>query len=116
MVSRGIVNTYALFDQPITPAVVQAILDARSEEIAGPEDLFHTWCTRCHGTRAVGSGVIADLRHSVLRLSEDDFTTIVRGGVRGLGMPSFDGILDPEQIASLRGYLLARAREDGLGD
>jgi quinohemoprotein ethanol dehydrogenase len=113
VVSRGIVDTYALVDQPITPAIVQQLLDSRPEPYRDREDLFHRWCARCHGARAVGAGVIADLRHSVGRLG-DGFDTVVRNGVSGLGMPAFDGILDEGQIRDLRAYLEARAKEDGI--
>lgn len=113
VISRGVVNTYALFDQPITPAAVQAMLDARPAEHASDEDRFHVWCARCHGARAVGSGVISDLRLAVGRLG-DDFDAVVRGGLLGAGMPAFDGILDDSEIAGLRRYLEARAEEDGL--
>ncbi len=113
VISRGIVNTYALFDQPITSAVVRALLDARPPETARNEDLFHTWCARCHGARAVGSGVISDLRYAIGRLG-DDFDVVVRDGLLGAGMPAFDGILDEAEVAGLRTYLLERAAEDGL--
>ncbi|MBW2316614.1 MAG: PQQ-dependent dehydrogenase, methanol/ethanol family [Deltaproteobacteria bacterium] len=113
VVSRGIVNTYALSDQPITPALVSELLASRPEPYRGRENLFHTWCARCHGSRAVGSGVLADLRYSVGRLGES-FETIVRHGVSGLGMPGFDGILDEEEIRELRAYLETRAEQDGI--
>lgn len=113
VVSRGIVNTYALSDQPITPALVSELLANRPQPYQGRENLFHTWCARCHGSRAVGSGVVADLRHSVGRLGES-FDTIVRHGVSGLGMPAFDGILDDDEIRELRAYLETRAEQDGI--
>jgi quinohemoprotein ethanol dehydrogenase len=111
--SRGIVQTYALFDQPITPALVRQLLDSRPEPYKGREDLYHQWCARCHGVRGVGAGVLPDLRHGVLRLG-DDFETVVRGGIAGLGMPAFDGILDDAEIGELRAYLETRAEQDGV--
>ena len=113
VVSRGIVNTYALSDQAITPALVQELLASRPQPRGGREDLFHEWCGRCHGARAVGSGVIADLRHSVVRLG-DDFDGLVSNGISGLGMPGFEGILRADQIAALRAYVEARASEDRI--
>ena len=113
VVSRGIVNTYALSSQPITPAWVRQRLASRPEPYGEREDLYHRWCARCHGARAVASGVIADLRRSVGRLG-DGFEPVVRGGIPALGMPAFEGILDDDQVHGLRAYLEARAEEDGV--
>jgi quinohemoprotein ethanol dehydrogenase len=111
--SRGIVNAYALFDQPITAAAVSELLASRPPPRGEREDLYHRWCARCHGSRAVGSGVVADLRRSVGRLG-DQFDGVVRAGVPALGMPGFQGILDDAEIAELRAYLAERAGEDGV--
>jgi PQQ-dependent dehydrogenase (methanol/ethanol family) len=113
VISRGIVNSYALAGQPITPAALKALFDARPAAEASREDRYHVWCGRCHGARAVGSGVISDLRHAVGRLG-DGFEPIVRGGIPSMGMPAFDGILDDEEIAGLHAYVRARAEQDGV--
>jgi len=112
--SRGIVHTWALADQPITPEVVRQLLAGRPEPYRGREDLYHTWCARCHGARAVGAGVVADLRHAVVR-PDAAFETIVREGIPSLGMPAFEGLLDAGQIDALAAYLRTRAEEDGIG-
>jgi quinohemoprotein ethanol dehydrogenase len=66
-------------------------------------------CGICHGFRAVGVGVAADLRASGLTRSIDDFTTVLRDGplVAG-GMPQFDELGD-DQILDLQQYIRAEA-------
>jgi mono/diheme cytochrome c family protein len=112
--SRGIVHTFALFDQPVTPAVIRGMLDGRPPARSRREDLYHVWCARCHGSRAVGAGVIADLRRAAARMDEEALAQVVREGMPSVGMPGFGRILSEDEIRDLAAYLEARAREDGI--
>jgi mono/diheme cytochrome c family protein len=61
----------------------------------------------CHGIAAQSGGSIADLRCAA-PATIDAIERIVRqGAYTGLGMPAFDWLTD-DDVASLRGYVLAR--------
>jgi quinohemoprotein ethanol dehydrogenase len=74
-------------------------------------DLYHHWCAFCHGIGAVGGGVIPDLRYADAEAHER-FQSIALGGIyQERGMPSFAGRLTPDELESIRGYVLALAHE-----
>jgi quinohemoprotein ethanol dehydrogenase len=106
--SKGIVYTFALSDQAITPAILEAMLAGRDEALAEREDLYHRWCARCHGVTAISGGAIADLRHSDPDVRAA-FVEIVQKGMPGVGMPGFDKILDEAQIRQIQTYIEDRA-------
>jgi mono/diheme cytochrome c family protein len=99
-----VVYTFALFEQPITPAFVQSLLDSRPAPYAKREDLYHRWCARCHGVGAISGGAVQDLRRSAPDVRQS-FTEIVRKGMPGVGMPSFAGILSDEEIREIETYV-----------
>jgi quinohemoprotein ethanol dehydrogenase len=108
-VSKGLVHTFALFDQPITPALVKQLLDSRAAPYAHREDLYHRWCSRCHGVGAISGGAIQDLRRSAPDIQQG-FVEIVQKGMPGVGMPSFAGILDEGEIKEIETYVGERRR------
>jgi len=82
---------------------------------ATPETTYKNLCSRCHGDKGDGLGVIAE--H--LDPSPRDFTkaafmnsksterlvTSVRGGVSGTSMPAWGRMLDDNQAKALLGYI-----------
>jgi quinohemoprotein ethanol dehydrogenase len=81
--------------------------DATPQQIARGAELFGQRCAMCHGIAAQSGGSIADLRYAA-PATIDVFERIVRqGAYSGLGMPAFDWLTD-DDVASLRGYVLAR--------
>jgi mono/diheme cytochrome c family protein len=75
---------------------------------------FHVYCYRCHGTDALGSPLAPNLRHSVLpqgTVTHDVFLTTVRDGRPAKGMPSWNALLNTQQIEQLYAYI--KARSDG---
>lgn len=108
--SRGKVITYAVSDLTITPEIVQSILDARDPATVRGSDLYHMYCFRCHGSRAIAGGVNPDLRESVGRLGEG-FVPIVREGLQGTSMPGFKDWISDEDIGEIEAYLRMRADE-----
>lgn len=100
----GKVVTFALFDLPISPAFIEGMLAARPPAAGEGEDLYLQWCARCHGVGAVSSGLLPDLRKS----SEDVkgvFFDIVQKGMRGVGMPGFEGILSDDEIRKIEAWV-----------
>lgn len=73
---------------------------------------FHVYCYRCHGTDALGSTLAPNLRHSVSpqgTVTHDVFLTTVRDGRLAKGMPSWDALLNTQQIEQLYAYIKARS-------
>jgi quinohemoprotein ethanol dehydrogenase len=68
-------------------------------------------CVLCHGGRVVSGGTAPDLRKSMVPLSKDAITSVVRdGALTPRGMPRFEEFTD-EQIEGLQHYIRQRARE-----
>ena len=88
--------------------------DLRGTEIdANKVEQGHvTWeryCVSCHGTGAVGSGVLPDLRYSPLITSEQAFYTVVgEGALAANGMVGFKAELSREQIENIRHFVIER--------
>jgi quinohemoprotein ethanol dehydrogenase len=81
--------------------------DATPQQLARGAELFGQRCAMCHGIAAQSGGSIADLRYAA-PATIDVFERIVRqGAYTGLGMPAFEWLTD-DDVASLRGYVLAR--------
>ena len=95
------------------PSVMEAIafqVESTEAERAEGKELFHFYCSVCHGPMAVAGGSIPDLRH----LPESKhalFEYIVLGGLlqRG-GMPAFPDQLDSEQVRFVQAWILEQAR------
>ena len=105
----GRVFTFALYDQPITPAVVTARLESPPSGYAAGEDLYHRWCARCHGSGAIAGGAgVPDLRHSAPDVRAA-FAEVVTRGKSAAGMPAFDGVLSPREIESIRTYVAGKS-------
>jgi mono/diheme cytochrome c family protein len=74
--------------------------------------MFAVYCYRCHGVDAMGGTFAPNLRHSVSPeggVTHDIFVTTVTYGRTALGMPTWRGLLSPEQIEDLWLYVNARS-------
>jgi mono/diheme cytochrome c family protein len=74
--------------------------------------MFAVYCYRCHGVDAMGGAFAPNLRHSVSSegsVTHDVFVTTVTYGRTALGMPTWRGLLSPEQIEDLWLYINARS-------
>lgn len=68
--------------------------------------LYELHCQRCHGMNIGHGGVIRDLRY-MSKGTHEIFQQIVRGGIySGLGMVSFDDVLDEAQANDIHNYLI----------
>jgi quinohemoprotein ethanol dehydrogenase len=73
-------------------------------------------CDGCHGGNVVAMGMAPDLRASVIPLSKEVFTNVVRNGLKAdMGMPVFSELSD-EQLEGLRHYIRKRAHENVVED
>jgi quinohemoprotein ethanol dehydrogenase len=72
--------------------------------------LFNANCSTCHGPNVSGR-YLPDLKTSPMILTQSDFASVVLGGARkSNGMASFAKFLTPEQVESIRAYILQESR------
>jgi quinohemoprotein ethanol dehydrogenase len=82
-------------------------------QIADGGHSFGRFCGVCHGDAAYGSTLVPDLRRSGLLVDAKAWNSVVHGGsLKDAGMVSFANVLSPEQIESIRQYVIKRANED----
>lgn len=83
------------------------------DKITAGATLYMQYCSLCHGSRALSSGVLPDLR-MMQNISPEVFRGIVLNGSReALGMPNFSDVLSPDDTTSIHSYILYRMRNDG---
>ena len=89
----------------------QPSLTASAEELERGDDLYHQFCSSCHGGQARGFQN-ADLRLMPAE-THDAFQDIVRDGLmRALGMESFADRLSEDDAELVRQYIISRATLD----
>jgi len=88
------------------------------EQIAQGAEQYGRFCGVCHGDAAYGSTLVPDLRRSGFIADSKAWASVVQdGALHTRGMIGFAGVLSPEQIESIRDYVIKRANEDkALGD
>lgn len=97
---------YGLSNSTNPPASVGGPPDPKA--VADGQLLYNRFCQSCHGTNAV-AGPYPDLRYASPEV-HNQFAAIVLGGAReALGMPSFNELLNAEQVERIRVYILSRA-------
>jgi quinohemoprotein ethanol dehydrogenase len=76
------------------------------------EVMFRDLCVRCHGMKGISNRRIPDLRR-LPRAYYDSFEAIVLNGAAvQAGMPAFGEVLNQEQVATLKAYVLVEADID----
>jgi quinohemoprotein ethanol dehydrogenase len=80
------------------------------DEIKQARTMFNGLCGSCHGLNAVSGGVVPDLRYLTPKKHEQ-FLGIVYGARINKGMPSFNGVVPPEAVESIRQYILKRGHD-----
>jgi quinohemoprotein ethanol dehydrogenase len=80
--------------------------------VAAGEALFGRYCSVCHGERAVGGGVVPDLRASSFLGNDFFYEIVLNGAMKDNGMASFKSILDHQKAESIRAYVIHRANQD----
>jgi mono/diheme cytochrome c family protein len=69
-------------------------------------------CMVCHGSLAIGSGILPDLRWSAITGNAEAWNAIVlEGTLADNGMVSFADYLTAEESEAVRAYVTARAHE-----
>jgi quinohemoprotein ethanol dehydrogenase len=94
-----------------TPPAAPLSIEANAAQLRHGGALFHEWCAVCHGMKAVGGGVVPDLRFASAD-THAHFSDIVLGGVRAeKGMPSFADVLTPADVRLIQAYVVERTAE-----
>ena len=85
---------------------------ASKEVIAAGQQAFADHCAMCHDTAYANRGAFPDLRYSPAINTADVMRTIViDGAMQSGGMASFKGKVSPEELESIRAYLIDRANQ-----
>jgi PQQ-dependent dehydrogenase (methanol/ethanol family) len=86
-------------------------LEITEAQVAAGKSLYHRECTYCHGFFAASSFLVPDLRMTGPERQAAFEDIVLRGALRGTGMPSFGEKLTPEEIVPLRAYIVSEARK-----
>ncbi len=97
--------------EPVSP--IEARLDPARVERG--KKLYFRHCSPCHGPAAIAGGFLPDLRSSRPPVYEALGAIVLEGGRLDRGMPAFGSVLDAEDVADLRDYLLDRRAALVLG-
>jgi len=83
---------------------------ASKEVIAAGQQAFADHCGMCHDTSYANRGAFPDLRYSpAINTPEVLRTIVIDGAMQEGGMASFKGKVSPEELESIRAYLIERA-------
>ena len=95
-------------DRTIPPPPV---LDASAAEVAAGKSTYSQYCLWCHGFSAASSFLVPDLRMMSAERHAAFDDIVLRGALRGTGMPPFEGMLTPAEVAAVRAYVVTEARK-----
>jgi len=97
------------------PAVARAIdpppLTATPAVVADGGRLYAANCGVCHGAAAISVGIVPDLRSSPYLSDDGYFDIVLNGTLKERGMVSFAPMINREEAAAIRSYLIAQAHE-----
>lgn len=85
---------------------------ADAKTLAEGGALFGRYCGVCHGDAAVGGHIVPDLRRSALLADDGWFDVVLGGALKSEGMVSWAPVIDHDQAAAIREYVIKRANED----
>ncbi len=106
--ATGAIKTNEPRDRTIPPPPV---LEASTAEIAAGKSAYHQNCAWCHGFFAASSFLVPDLRMMSSERHAAFEDVVLRGALRGNGMPPFEGMLTAQEVADVRAYIDSEARK-----
>jgi quinohemoprotein ethanol dehydrogenase len=96
------------------PPPAPAITTSTSPQVVHQGKLLYgNYCAGCHGANVV-AGPTPDLRYASKETLEGIEDIVLRGSRAPAGMPSFQKILDAEQVRAIQAYVVSRARESAI--
>jgi quinohemoprotein ethanol dehydrogenase len=105
---------------PAAPPEAMAVLDpppftGKLEQVAAGAKIYGRSCQFCHGDSAIAGGLNPDLRHSGSLGNAKMWQQIVHDGIlKENGMVAWSKDYNPDQIETVRQYVIKRANEDKL--
>ena len=84
-------------------------VEATPEQIQHGQDLFHQYCSVCHGGGVTTSGPIANLMYATEETHQIWDAIVVGGAYEQKGMPSFSHALSVEDAQDIRAYVVTNA-------
>jgi PQQ-dependent dehydrogenase (methanol/ethanol family) len=88
-------------------------IDAGKDTVDRGRALYQQFCAACHGDTASAGGVLPDLRYSATLGNAAVWKGIVLDGARvGNGMVTFGRYLKPEDVETVRAYVIQRAHDE----
>ncbi len=83
---------------------------ASPETVQRGKALYHKHCGMCHGSGAIGGGVLSDLRYMKTHGIWDK--VVLEGIMNSRGMVSYSPVLSKEDSAAIQAYVIERAHQD----
>jgi quinohemoprotein ethanol dehydrogenase len=96
-------------DRTIPPPPV---LEASAAEVAAGKTTYNQNCLWCHGFSVASSFLVPDLRMMSTERHAAFDDIVLRGALRGTGMPSFGEMLTAAEVEPLRAYIVNEARKE----
>ena len=97
---------------PPPPVLNPPASTASAEVIEAGHKEFASHCAMCHDTQFANRGVFPDLRYSPMINAPEAFSAIVLGGaLQANGMASFKERMTPDEVESVRAYIIQRANQ-----
>ena len=84
---------------------------ADAETIARGHELYHTYCSVCHGMSAESS-VLADLRYMSEQTHKIFYDIVLDGAYSGMGMVGFSDYLQRQDAQAIHAYLIDMAHRE----
>ena len=91
---------------PPTPAIR---MHSRPATVLQGKVQYARFCLVCHGTDAIAGAGIPDLRYATAQVHHEFAAIVLDGARESRGMPSFTGLLTPDQVRAIQTYVLSRA-------
>jgi alcohol dehydrogenase (cytochrome c)/quinohemoprotein ethanol dehydrogenase len=96
---------------PVARAIDPPPLTATPAVVANGSRLYAANCGVCHGAAAIAVGIVPDLRSSPYLSDDGYFDIVLNGTLKERGMVSFAPVINREDAAAIRAYVIAQAHE-----
>jgi quinohemoprotein ethanol dehydrogenase len=96
---------------PVARAIDPPPLAATAAVVADGSRLYADNCGVCHGAAAIAVGIVPDLRSSPYLSDDGYFDIVLNGTLKERGMVSFAPMIDREQAAAIRSYVISQAHD-----
>lgn len=103
---------------PVLPLRDTSFADVADEnldetDVKSGARIYMQYCSLCHGSGVVSSGVIPDLRRMSPGVRRQFHEIVLNGQREVFGMPDFSDLLTPEEVGQAYQYILQVTKESG---